>query len=400
MRIVQTFWSARHKPSEITPMFIGDKLTRRYDLFLLAGVTVLLLLSGCTQKGDKAALSHAAQEDVRTKVHKDMCGQDADGLSLVLTEDTVPADRRETGELPDSLSPVHVYTFDFSDPSFPNYSDPKWGVMIKGFDTDGKGRLYIAGGKPIRLVCYNELQKEYDVVISNDTCNYAIMTLLGDSVLFVEESSKRLAVLSKDGTGEVRHQDLPFEKGDSIIGGRFLGGRLVLHVHDGSDEALQREREAEIGYFRDEFHRNVHACEVSAPSWDKHTMKRDIPDSTSYCFTPFSDDNTIFCLNGKYYGYFGNHYGMEVFYSHGIYACDIVLLDEEGRVRAKTALAQIPPIETCCEVDEHAGWFPSENLYRLKGHSFFFSGYDNETQTISFMEYDLKPLFDYANENQ
>ena len=60
----------------------------------------------------------------------------------------------------------------------------------------------------------------------------------------------------------------------------------------------------------------------------------------------------------------------------------------------------LPPIETCCEVDEHAGWFPSENLYRLKGHSFFFSGYDNETQTISFMEYDLKPLFDYANENQ
>ena len=44
----------------------------------------------------------------------------------------------------------------------------------------------------------------------------------------------------------------------------------------------------------------------------------------------------------------------------------------------------------------HIGWFTSSNLYRVKGYSFFLSAYDSKKETISFLEYDLKPLYDFA----
>ena len=326
----------------------------------------------------------------------------ADCLSLAQAGDSVAADVSETGELPDSLMPVHVYTFDYSDPSFPNSIESKWGAMIKGFDTDGEGRLYIAGGVPIRLVCYNEQQKEYDVVISNDTIgdgDHAIMALMGDSVLYVEEGLNRLAILSKDGTGEVRYHDLPLQETDSITDGRFFNESLVLYVHDGSEEARRRE-ESSSDHFRFEYRKNIHSCEVFPPAWNEREAVWDAR-KISY-WDPFHDDNydgDRFTFDGKWYDYLGTYHGMHLyfFYDLGDIPCFIALVDDEQNVKAKTRLAQRPFIDITCGSEEHWGSYSSINLYRLKGYSFFFGGYELDTPTISFLEYDLKPLFDKAN---
>lgn len=77
----------------------------------------------------------------------------------------------------DSISPTHTYTFCYTDSDFPS-ANKEYKAIICGFDTDGKGRFYIAGGNPIRLVCYYGTKKEYDILLSDAISNLAIMNLL------------------------------------------------------------------------------------------------------------------------------------------------------------------------------------------------------------------------------
>ena len=284
----------------------------------------------------------------------------------------------QSSELPDSLSPVHVYVFNYSDPSFP--CEPEGGAMIKGFDTDGNGRLYIAGGSPIRLACYNGQEKQYDVVISDAKSNNAIMSLNGDSILFVEESVRRIAVLSKDGTGDVRRYNLPLKETDSIMSGAFRGGDLELEVYDNSVVAHNHK----------EFTKNTHLYLFPAQgSWGKK-----ICDDTARLQNSreFLSDEAREKL--EFYDYKGLYHGMHLFYRHELYLGDIALVDKSGHIRAEASFAQMPPISTCCGEDEHIGWSSSGTLYRVKGYRFFLSAYDSKEGTISFLEYDLKPLYD------
>lgn len=380
---------------------------KHYNLYLLA---VVLLLSGCTQMGRKATVQSATQEEVRTKGQKKIREKNADTLSLTQVEDRVSAGVSETGGLPDSLLPMHTYTFNSDAPSFPNSNDPKYSPKIKGFDTDGKGRLYIAGGRPIRLVCYNGQQKEYDIVISNDTTgdhDHAIMALMGDSILYVEEGLNRLTILSKDGTGEVRHHDLPLKETDSITHGQFFDESLVLYVHDSSKEALRREYS---GHFIAEYRKNMHSCEFFPPAWNGHGAVWD--GRKIRYWDPFHDDSydrndissdTGIDIDGRKYDYLGKYHGMHLFFAFSIgdkHPCLIALLDDERTVKAKTRLVGRQSLYSLsCGSWGGEGLYSSVNLYRLKGHRFYFGGFDYDTKAISFLEYDLKPLFNHANTN-
>ncbi len=329
--------------------------------YIIIGV---FLLYGCSRRDNRQTMPSTSQVNVQAKSHQ-------------------PEVRNPIGETPDSLLPVHVYTFNYSDPSFP--CEPEGGAMIKGFDTDGNGRLYITGGKPIRLACYNRQHKEYDIVITNSICNHAIMSLYGDSILFVEEDFRSLAILPKDGKGEVLHFDLPLKETDSIISGVFWGKDLELEVHDNSIKTHNHE----------EFEENTQVYMFSSlSSWRKKTCV-----DTASLLNPqeFLSDEAKKKL--EFYSYKGLYHDMYIFYRHELFLGDIALVDKTGHIRAEASLARIPPINTCCGEDDHIGWYTSANLYRVKGYSFFLSAYDSKEETISFLEYDLKPLYNFANSN-
>ncbi len=339
--------------------FIGDKFMKPHFAFIIG----IILLYGCSRRDNGQATPSSSEANVQTKSHQ-------------------PGEGNPKGENPDSLRPVHVYTFNYADPSFP--CEPEGGAMIKGFDTDGKGRLYIAGGKPIRLACYNGQHKEYDIVITTSRCNNAIMTLYEDSVMFVEEESQSIAVISKDGKGDVLHYNLPLKETDSIMSGVFRGKDLELEVHDNSVEIHNHE----------EFKKNTHVYLLSSlNSWGEKEVSDDaasFPNSRD-----FLSDEAKEKL--EYYSYKGLYHDMHVFYRHELFLGDIALVDKTGHIRAEASLAQVPPIHTCCGEDEHIGWYNSANLYRVKGYSFFLSAYDGDEETISFLEYDLKPLYDFVH---
>ena len=323
----------------------------------------VLLLSGCSRRGSDVAKQDTSQEKLQSGILQ-------------------PERENPGGELPDSLPAVHVYTFNYSDPSFP--CEPEGGAMIKGFDTDGNGRLYIAGGSPVRIACYNGQNKEFDAVISYSACNHAIMSLQGDSILFVEESVRRIAVLPKDGTGDVRHYNLPLKETDSIMSGAFRGSDLELEVYDSSSQAHSHE----------EFEKNTYVCLFPAQgSWAKKKMC----DGTTRLQNPREFLSGEAKEKLECYSYKGLYHGMHLFYRHELFLGDIALVDKAGHIRAEASFAQMPPINTCCGEDEHIGWYSSPNLYRVKGYSFFLSAYDSKEKTISFLEYDLKPLYDFAN---
>lgn len=338
--------------------FTGRDIMKLYVACLVTGVFVLC---GCSQRDNRQPTPSTTQV-------------------IDSTEKQQPKEELPREEVPDSLCPVHVYTFDYSDPSFP--CEPEGGAMIKGFDTDDQGRLYIAGGKPIRLACYNGQHKEYDRVVTDAMCNDAIMSLAGDSILFVEESLRKVAVLASDGTGEVMHYDLSLEETDSIVGGVFLGKDLELWVHDNSI----------ITHNSEEFERNTSMYLFSAQSSWADTICADTCRSTPP--RESLSDETKKKL--EYYSYRGMYHGMHLYYRHELFLGDIALVDKAGHLRVQTSLAQMPPVNTCCGEDTHIGWFTSSNLYRVKGYSFFLSAYDSKKETISFLEYDLKPLYDFA----
>ena len=331
-------------------------------IILILGVSLLL---GCSRRGNDVAKQHSSQANIQSKSLQPERGN--------LEEEVL-----------DSLFPLHIYTFDYSDPSFP--CEPEGGAMIKGFDTDGNGRLYIAGGNPIRLACFKGQDKEFDIVISNSKCNHAMMSLHGDSILFVEEDLRSLAILPKDGKGEVLHFDLPLKKTDSIMGGVFRGKELELEVHDNGSQA----------HSHDEFVKKTHVYTFSSrSSWNRKTCI-----DTACLQNPQEFLSVDAKEKLEYFSYKGKYHGMHLFYRHELFLGDIALVDNAGHIRAEASLALLPPINTCCGEDDHIGWYTSANLYRVKGYSFFLSAYDSKEETISFLEYDLKPLYNFANKNR
>ena len=61
----------------------------------------------------------------------------------------------------DTIYPIRTWVFNYEDGILPcEYGNG--GVIIRGFDTDWKGRFYIAGDYPVRLVCYNDTTLEYN----------------------------------------------------------------------------------------------------------------------------------------------------------------------------------------------------------------------------------------------
>lgn len=335
---------------------IGDSIMKQGTIFILLLTACLI---GCTQKGSNASVGSVLPENAHT-------------------EEQQPGEICKVDDLQDSLSPKHVYTFDYADSSFP--CEPEGGAMIKGFDTDGNGRLYIAGGNPIRLVCYDRQHKAYDRTFTDATCNNAIMSLYGDSILFMEESLRRLTILSASSGEVIQRYNLPLAATDSIMSGVFIDGNLELEVHDNSIETDSYEA----------FTENTHVFSIPAPDWDTKTERAGGPKPKDF----LTDEAKSVLEN---YDYKGLHHGMHLFYRHELFLGDIALVDKSGNVRINKSLKGVPPINTCCGEDEHIGWFSSANLYRVKGYSFFLSAYDDKDKTISFLEYDLKPLYEIAN---
>lgn len=281
-------------------------------------------------------------------------------------------------EQTDTLYPLHEYTFDYTDSHFPS-TNKEHIAMIKGFETDGKGRFYIAGGNPIRLVCYNGLKKEYDILLSNATSNYGIMKLHGDTIFFVEESSKTLAKVCKNGTGRVKHIALPIENEDSIIDGWLDTNKIDL--------CLINKNVPQDSY--EDIEKNKHWYTISLSKEETNDLT-DISEENYSVLSNQITDN----LNG--YNCLGVYNSMLIYILYEIENVSlggIALVDKKGNLTSKFALAKLPPTPTLCGSEEHEGDFYTLNLFHIKDFHLFLSGFDSNLGTITILDYDIKSVF-------
>lgn len=294
--------------------------------------------------------------------------------TLLLKRDTVSMKTHR-------LFPVHEYVFDYTHPQFPSIRK-EYVAMISGFVTDGKGHFYIAGGSPIRLVCYDGTKKEYDIELSEAISNYAIMKLYGDSIIFVEESAKSLAKVCKDGSGKVKHYQLPLETQDSIIGGRFNNDNIELTIFDTSVKCTSHE----------DYKRNISSCLISLSTLCFVTDSLD--NGEQKWFLTDSARNII----GSY-NYFGKYNSINIYYSYNeesLSLGSVALVDEHGNLLINSSLQNLPKTPTFCGSEEHEGEFYTENMFHLYNYHFFLSGYDSDSGTMTILDYDISPLYKIA----
>lgn len=324
---------------------------------------ILCLLAGCGGRAEKQSSPKRVRRTVPLRYEK--------------REPIVGNEEKEA----EYLSPINKYTFVYTDSLFP--SRTRTHPLLAGFDTDGEGRLYIAGGTPVRLVCYNGEEKEYDIVISEAITNDAIMALVGDSVLLVEENLRSLAKIHKDGLGEVKHYPLPIEPKDSITYGYIDDDTIRLGLFDTSVEYHNYEERI----------RNEHCCCISISSFEM------TPSASSLWPRPRYDGRLIPTAEESLPGFcvYGAYRSLILYYRHDIEEvskASVALVDCDGNLKAVASLKDVPHSPTIASSHEIEGGFPSVNLYRLKGDHFFMSAFEFDDETISVLEYDLKPLYD------
>lgn len=98
-------------------------------------------------------------------------------------------------------------------------------LYLSGFDTDGKGTFYFAGGEPLRVSCFKGTKFQWRREVSKAGTTCALFRMHGDSLYLVQNVTHELIALSKDGKGDVRRVKLPV---DSIKDGVLHDKYFVL----------------------------------------------------------------------------------------------------------------------------------------------------------------------------
>lgn len=102
-------------------------------------------------------------------------------------------------------------------------------LFLSGFDTDGKGTFWFAGGSPLRVSCFKGTKLQWRREVSAESTKLALFRLCGDSLYLAHDMNRELIVLSKDGSGTVRHTKLPV---DSIEHGVMHEKYFVLRSNE------------------------------------------------------------------------------------------------------------------------------------------------------------------------
>ncbi len=111
------------------------------------------------------------------------------------------------------------------------FNHKKKKLFLSGFDTDGQGTFYFAGGRPLYISCFKDTMLQWRRKVSAYHTTRALLRLRGDSLYLLHNRTHELIILNKDGTGDVHRVQL---ETDNIDEG-------VLHP----DYFIVRDREVE-----------------------------------------------------------------------------------------------------------------------------------------------------------
>ena len=123
-------------------------------------------------------------------------------------------------------------------------------MFLSGFDTDGKGTFYFAGGNPLRVSCFKGTSLQWRREVSDTHTKRALFRLRGDSLYLVHDQTHELIILSKDGTGDVRRVKLAT---DDIDEGVMHQNYIVVRDKGFRDEKFNYIHDWETRQFKVSF---------------------------------------------------------------------------------------------------------------------------------------------------
>lgn len=110
-------------------------------------------------------------------------------------------------------SDVRIWHFPYTGKkAIPCFADiPSHSLTISGFDTDGQGRFYIAGGDPLVVAAYEGCREIYRRVLDIPRIQYGMIHLYGDSLYIFNDRGMEVISMHSDGEGDIKSYSLPID---------------------------------------------------------------------------------------------------------------------------------------------------------------------------------------------
>lgn len=260
-------------------------------------------------------------------------------------------------------------------------------LFLSGFDTDGKGTFYFAGGNPLRVSCFKGTSLQWRRKVSDTHTKRALFRLRGDSLYLVHDQTHELIILSKDGTGYVRRVKLAT---DDIDEGVMHQNYIVLRDSGVMDKRVKciynwETRQFKVSFFNyqgelawtDEMTRE-YCIKMMRPAPDFSMPDEDMKEITYY--KGIFRDMHLFVRAGS---------GEFLLSSFGkiLYSCIV----PNGGVNFS-----VLPLQTLNDEIDIESHHPSPEGEILRGTHFYYVGFERANNHLMVVDFDLDKMFPEA----
>ena len=264
-------------------------------------------------------------------------------------------------------------------------------LFLSGFDTDGKGTFYFAGGNPLRVSCFKGTELQWRRKVSDVHTKRALFRLRGDSLYLVHDQTHELIVLSKDGTGDVHRVKLAT---DDIDEGVMHENYFVVRDKGFRDKKFNllynwRTRQYKVSFFN---YRGELAWTDEMRREYSIAMMRPLP------YVPKMYANTPPRYYSKYYK--GMFRDMHLFVDEGV---SRFILTELGEIQysyniERDVRSDILPLWVLHDEIDQESHLSSLEGEILRGTHFYYVGYEGRNNHLMVVDIDLDKMFPEAKD--
>jgi len=289
------------------------------------------------------------------------------------------------GQRVNSRFPMLKY-YDFSFSGTPDSVDCRFNeqtneLFLSGFDTDGQGTFYFAGGCPLRVSCFKGAKLQWRKTLSDSYTARALFRLRdNDSLYLINDRACEMYIMHKNGNGEIRKVPLLV---DTIYSGVMHKNYFVLSKY------LPRVVQADtifhdkqvVCYFnyvpqlawsdtlKDE---SATYCELKMKVSPQYGVKKQLPHDCPYKGT-YKGKNIFFSIGGESRVYFTDSFDNVL----GAFS----MLEKE--------YYDVFPLPVLCDEIDKEVHVSNQDMEILRGSCIYAVGFEGQKRRLVVSEFNL-----------
>ena len=256
-------------------------------------------------------------------------------------------------------------------------------LFLSGFEADGKGTFWFAGGNPLRVSCFKGTKLQWRRKVSDSNTKFAMFRLRGDSLYLVHDQKRELIVIDKNGKGDVRHIKLDL---DSLADGKMYNKYFVIQ---GVELSVPTYGIYSVSYFN--YDGRLLLNDTVDVNFINSVMSP-LPRIMSDKLFDIGDENFRFMdYKGNYRGYSFYDEGTRMFLDCG--SMDEKDVTYEFNLTEADKYFDIFPFNAITDITDnrcHPESYPG--TYILRGTHYYYVGY-NKSGRLTVVDMDLDKMF-------